>query len=343
MKLPVPSLLRRFVAADPSFRTYLVFSLLAFAVLFSASYLVTNSYYMDIGVDMLLWAVLCVGLNIVMGFAGLLDLGYIGFYALGGYVYTVLSASHNWSFWATLPAIVIVVGGSGAVFGAPTLRLRGDYLAIMTLGFGEIVYIAANNDVGGLTGGPNGLYGMAAPSIGAVTIQEPGDFFRLTLVLLLLSVLTSRGLLASRIGRAWACIRSDELAARTLGMNTLYYKLLAYVIGASWAGLAGAVFAAKQGLISPESFVATQSFYAVSAVVLGGVGSIPGVIIGGVLYVLISEGFQGLAQQYSGLIFSGALLVMILLRPAGILPVRGSGFGGRRLSLGRWRTPKGTL
>lgn len=335
MSRAVPSAVARFPRGDTGYRLYLALGIPCFALAFALSYVITNGYYLDIGEDMLLWAVLCVGLNVVMGFAGLLDLGYIGFYALGGYVYTVLSASHGWSFWATLPAIAVIVGGAGALFGAPTLRLRGDYLAIMTLGFGEIVYIAANNDLGGLTGGPNGLYGMAPPVIGSVTFQQPGDFFRLTLVLLLIAVLATAGLKHSRIGRAWACIRADEVAARSLGMRSLYYKLLAYMIGAVWAGLAGAIFAAKQDLISPESFIATQSFYAVAAVVLGGIGSIPGVIIGGILYVLVSEGFQGLAQQYSGLIFSGALLLIILLRPAGVLPTGHSGLGGRSWSFRR--------
>ena len=278
-----------------------------------------NAYVVDLLIDMALWAAIGIGLNVVIGFAGLLDLGYMAFYAFGGYAYAILSTTVHLSMWLAFPVALAAAASAGVLLGAPTLRLRGDYLAIMTLGFGEIVYLTANNL--SITGGPNGIYGMPTP----VFFGQPmnlTDFYYLALVLVVLAAVVMLRVRQSKLGRAWAYIREDESAASVVGINPTMMKLFAYVMGAMWAGLAGVIFVAKQGLISPETFTFEQSFFAVAVVILGGMGSIPGVIAGGVLYVVISEVFQGITGQYSGLVFSGLMLLIILLRPAGLIPSR---------------------
>lgn len=284
-----------------------------------APYVLGGSYFPDIWTDMALWGTIGVGLNVVIGFAGLLDLGYMAFYAIGGYVFANAALYHGFTLWETLPLGAVLAVVSSAIIGFPTLRVRGDYLAIMTLGFGGIVYYAAQN-LTPLTGGYNGLYGWKSPNFFGHQFLQPIDFYPLALALLVVATLVTMGLRSSRLGRAWASIKDDELAAASSGIGVIRFKLYAYMLGSVWAGLAGAIFAAKDQLVSPETFTFNASFFAVAVVVLGGMGSIAGVIVGGVLYVVIAEWLSAYTGTYSGVIFAALLLVMVLVRPQGLVP-----------------------
>ncbi len=278
-----------------------------------------NGYLMDIADDMIIWAVLTIGLNLVVGFSGLLDLGYIAFFAIGGYTFGILGSRFGLSMWVALPVSALLVVICSVVIGIPTLRLKSDYLAIMTLGFGEIIFLTANN-LNAVTGGPNGLYDMPAPRLFGLVLNEPGHFYWFLLAVLVAAVIVVSRLRASHVGRAWLAIRQDELAAKANGVEVVRYKLLAYMGGAVWAGIIGVIFVAKQTIVSPTSFQFSQSFYVLASVIIGGMGSVPGAIVGGFLFVLISESLQGVAQTYSSVVFSLALLAVIVLRPKGIWP-----------------------
>jgi branched-chain amino acid transport system permease protein len=299
----------------------------------------------------LLYVLLALGLNIVVGFAGLLDLGYIAFYAVGAYIYALLASPHfgiHLPFWVILPIGAMVAALFGVMLGAPTLKLRGDYLAIVTLGFGEIVRIFLNNlsQPVNITRGPQGLAGIdpvriagvdfsRSDSVLGVLVSGPMKYYYLLLSLMLLIILVNVRLQDSRIGRAWEAIREDEVAARAMGIDTTGMKLLAFAMGASFGGVAGGMFAAIQGFISPESFVLVESVMVVSMVVLGGMGNIAGVILGAVLLAFVPEILRWTvepAQQalfgkmliepevIRMLIFGLALVLVMLFRPAGLLP-----------------------
>ncbi|MGH8704404.1 MAG: ABC transporter permease subunit, partial [Burkholderiales bacterium] len=242
----------------------------------------------------ILYVLLALGLNIVVGFAGLLDLGYIAFYAVGAYAYALLASPHfdlHLPFWVILPIGAALAGLFGVLLGAPTLKLRGDYLAIVTLGFGEIVRIFLNNlsQPVNITRGPQGIARIDPFQLGGVNFSTPDSvlgvpvsgpmkyYWLLLLVAVLIIVLNVR-LQNSRIGRAWEAVREDEIAARAMGINTRNVKLLAFAMGASFGGIAGGMFSAIQGFISPESFVLVESIMVVCMVVLGGMGNIWGVI-----------------------------------------------------------------
>lgn len=294
----------------------------ACAIVFAtAPYWLGGTYYPDIWTDMALWATIGLGLNVVIGFAGLLDLGYMAFYAIGGYVFANAALYHGLTLWEAMPLGALLSVIASAVIGFPTLRVRGDYLAIMTLGFGGIVYYAAQN-IPSLTGGYNGLYGWKTQTFFGHPFVSPIDFYPLALALTVVAALVTRALRGSRIGRAWSCIKDDELAAGASGIPIVRYKLYAYMLGAVWAGLAGAIFAVKQTIISPETFTFNQSFFAVAVVIMGGMGSITGVILGGVLYVVIAEGMVSYTGTLGGVIFASLLLLVVLLRPNGLIPYR---------------------
>ncbi|MEP7154530.1 MAG: ABC transporter ATP-binding protein [Betaproteobacteria bacterium] len=298
-----------------------------------------------------LFVLLSLGLNIVVGFAGLLDLGYIAFYAVGAYVYALLASPHfglHLPWWMILPIGAFVACVFGILLGAPTLKLRGDYLAIVTLGFGEIVRIFMNNlsDPINITNGPKGistidsikLFGMdfgTTSKIGSLVVSGTIKYYFFLLAILLVVIAINFRLQNSRIGRAWEAIREDELAARAMGINTTRIKLLAFAMGASFAGVAGGMFAAIQGFISPESFVLTESVMVLSMVVLGGMGNIWGVVLGAVLLSFVPELLRYTVQPAQMaifgktwiepevlrmLLFGFAMVLMMLFRPAGILP-----------------------
>lgn len=279
----------------------------------------TNNYWLDVATLALFYIVLAQGLNVVVGFAGLLDLGYAAFFAVGAYTTGILMTVYQWSFWLTLPVSMAIAAVVGVIIGAPTLRLRSDYLAIVTLGFGEIIRILAINlDI---TGSASGIYGIPRPSIGSYVLAGQMDFYYLILIIAILAVLAVKRLGSSRIGRAWMYIREDEDAAEAMGINRIKMKLLAYSIGAVIGSLGGSVFAVKMSAIAPLSFSFTQSIMILLAVVLGGLGSIPGVVLGAVLVIALPELLRSV-EDWRYLIFGVALVAMMLFRPQGLWPAR---------------------
>jgi branched-chain amino acid transport system permease protein len=302
-------------------------------------------------IDMaLLFILLALGLNIVVGYAGLLDLGYIAFFAVGAYSYALLASPQfgiHWSFLALLPLGALVTAGFGVLLGAPTLRLRGDYLAIVTLGFGEMIRISLNNlnRPINITNGPQGITLIDPLSLGAValsktysvaglTIAPVHSYYFVFLACVLASIFMSLRLEDSRIGRAWVAIREDELAAAAMGINTRNVKLLAFAMGATFGGVAGGLFASFQGFISPESFGLLDSIMVLCMVVLGGMGNVGGVVLGAILLTALPEALRymgPLQQRWLGevyvepsdlrmLLFGLALVLMMLFRPAGLWP-----------------------
>jgi len=299
----------------------------------------------------ILYVFLALGLNIVVGFAGLLDLGYIAFYAVGAYVYALLASPHfdlHLPFWVILPLGAGIACMFGALLGAPTLKLRGDYLAIVTLGFGEIVRIFLNNlsQPVNITNGPQGVTLIDPFRIGSFSFNTnqtlagldftgPIKYYYFLILVLIAVIVVNLRLQDSRLGRAWEAIREDEVAARAMGINTRNVKLLAFAMGASFGGIAGGMFAAIQGFISPESFILVESINVVAMVVLGGMGNIWGVILGALLLSFMPEVLRytvGPVQErvfgrmllepevIRMLLFGFALVLMMLFRPAGILP-----------------------
>jgi len=299
----------------------------------------------------ILYVLLALGLNIVVGFAGLLDLGYIAFYAVGAYVYALLASPQfglHLPFWVILPIGAAVAALFGVLLGTPTLKLRGDYLAIVTLGFGEIIRIFLNNlsRPVNITNGPQGIAGIdpfridgfsfgSFQSFLGLGFSAPVKYYYLLLLVALAVIVVNLRLQNSRIGRAWEAIREDEIAARAMGINTRNLKLLAFAMGASFGGLAGGMFSAIQAFISPESFILVESIMVVSMVVLGGMGNIWGVILGALLLSFVPEILRWTVTPLQELLFGRlviepevirmllfglALVLVMLYRPAGLLP-----------------------
>jgi branched-chain amino acid transport system permease protein len=299
----------------------------------------------------MLYIMLALGLNIVVGFAGLLDLGYIAFYAVGAYTYALLASPHfglHLPFWIILPLGAGIACVFGVLLGTPTLKLRGDYLAIVTLGFGEIIRIFINNlNVPiNITNGPQGINLIDAFHIGrfsmartdtllGVTFSGPQKYYYLLLLITIGVIVVNLRLQNSRLGRAWEAIREDEIAAKAMGINTRNVKLLAFAMGASFGGVAGAIFSATQQFVSPESFGLFESVIVLAMVVLGGMGNIPGVILGAILLTMLPEvlryTMEPLQQALFGrvivdaetirlLVFGIALVAIMLYRPAGLWP-----------------------
>ena len=290
-----------------------------------------------------IYVLLALGLNIVVGLSGLLDLGYAAFYAIGAYTFAF--AASSWSgldvpFWPMLLVGALVAAVFGIMLGAPTLRLRGDYLAIVTLGFGEIVPIVFLNSTE-YTDGPNGIGGISRPSIlgNSFPFADPWPFYLTMLVMVTVTMILVYRLQASRLGRAWMAIREDELAAAASGINTVTTKLLAFALGASTAGLAGVFASSKLTLVTPNLFRFDLSFTILAMVVLGGMGNIWGVAVGAfVVFMIQSVVLKGLTQffdvvrvpvlsdiefiDYQFLLFGIALVVMMLVRPEGLFPNR---------------------
>ncbi|NUO84613.1 MAG: ABC transporter ATP-binding protein [Cupriavidus sp.] len=366
MNTPIPSTAA--VAAPTKVPAKTLAALIGFLVVaLCAPFIVQTlggNYWVRVLDFALLYIMLALGLNIVVGFAGLLDLGYIAFYAVGAYMMALLGSPHlanqfEWiqqlfptgihlSMWFVLPLAILVAATFGVLLGAPTLKLRGDYLAIVTLGFGEIVRIFMNNldRPVNITNGPKGITAVDPVHIFGFDFSKSHEIFGLKFTpvfmyyyllvfLVIVIVFVCLRLQTSRIGRAWVAIREDEIAAKAMGINTRNIKLLAFAMGASFGGASGAVFGAFQGFVSPESFTLWESIYVLAIVVLGGMGHIPGVILGGVLLV----GFQELlrvvaepvqtgvfghvivdAEVLRQLLFGLALVGVMLYRPAGIWP-----------------------
>ncbi|MEO7803312.1 MAG: branched-chain amino acid ABC transporter permease [Actinomycetota bacterium] len=289
-----------------------------------------------------LFILLALGLNVVVGQAGLLDLGYVAFYAVGAYTAALLTTAGGWSAWQALPMSILIAMVSGVILGAPTLRLRGDYLAVVTLGFGEIVRIVAQNSKS--LGQARGIVGIKHPETlgGGNFGLQPLPYYYLTLAAIILSVLMINALTKSRVGRAWVAIREDEDAARAMGVHVFKMKLWSFTIGASTGGLAGWLYATRVGFISPETFTLFVSIFVLSAVVLGGMGSVPGVIAGAFAVAFLPEYLRGAAlgdlitkglnkvigsnagnvTEFRVLLFGTALMIMMIFRPQGLLPSR---------------------
>jgi len=279
-------------------------------------------------------------LNVVVGLAGLLDLGYVAFYAVGAYTYGLLSTQFGWGFWQALPVAGAMAASFGIILGWPTLRLRGDYLAIVTLGFGEIIRVILVNWTE-LSGGPNGITSIPRPSFFGLPFKPPGDdptfasFFGLEyapnqrilfLYYLILGLALLTNLFVSRmrklpVGRAWEAMREDEIACRAMGINARNVKLSAFALGAMLGGFAGVFFAARQGFISPESFTFNESAIILAIVVLGGMGSQLGVVLASLVLVLLPELGRDFAE-YRMLIFGAAMILIMIWKPGGILAHR---------------------
>ena len=253
-----------------------------------------DDYLTAVAISIATYAVLGLGLNMVVGYAGLLDLGYAAFFAIGAYATAVLTTMFGVSFWLTLPAAVALAGTAGAILGYPTLRLRTDYLAIVTLGFGEMVRISFTN--WDYVGGPDGVWNIPAPSILGWSMYSENSLFILGIALLVVALVLTRNLCRSRMGRGWLFVQTDEFAAEAVGVPTLRLKLMAYVLGGMLAGLAGAFFASRIGLVSPQSFTYQVSFSVLYVVIIGGMGSLPGVIVGSIVVVGLPELLRGVDQ-----------------------------------------------
>ena len=310
----------------------------------------------------LLYVLLAIGLNIVVGYAGLLDLGFVAFFALGAYMFGLLASPHltesfpaiaamfpdglHTPLWMVIPLAAGLAGFFGVLLGAPTLKLRGDYLAIVTLGFGEIIRVFLNNldHPINITNGPKGLNQIDSITFFGLNLGKPISllgfevasvslYYYLFLALVLVSIVISHRLETSRIGRAWMAIREDEIAAKAMGINTRNMKLLAFGMGATFGGVAGSMFAAFQGFVSPESFSLMESVMIVAMVVLGGIGYLPGVILGAVLLSALPEVLRYVAgplQEMTGgrldaailrqLLIALAMITVMLMRPRGLWP-----------------------
>lgn len=276
-----------------------------------------NRYGIDIAIITGIYIILALGLNIVVGLAGLLALGYIAFYAVGAYTFAILSTQYHLSFWLTLPLGGVLAAGFGLLLGIPTLRLRGDYLAVVTLGFGEITRIVLNN-WDRVTGGPNGIMGIGRPDLFGYRFNTLEAYYYLIVVIVLFTAIAVKRLNESRIGRAWMAIREDEVAAEAMGINTTAMKLLAFSLGAAIAGIAGVFYAAKMSFVSPESFTFLESIIILCMVVLGGIGTIPGVIVGAVVIIVLPESLREF-QDYRMLLFGASMVLMMVFRPQGLL------------------------
>jgi branched-chain amino acid transport system permease protein len=305
------------ILADRRIYLPLLFGIIAFA---SAFPYVFSMYQTNIMVNALIYVMLGLGINIVVGLAGLLDLGYVAFYAVGAYSYALLNYHFGLNFWFALP----VGAGLGATFGIllgyPVLRLRGDYLAIVTLGFGEIIRLVLEN-WNELSFGPSGIANIPRPGLFGIEMsleQSTTFIYFLMIGLVIFTIFVVNRLQNSRIGRAWIALREDEVACQAMGIDRTKTKLTAFALGATWAGMAGVVFAAKTTFINPASFTIWESVIILCIVVLGGMGSIVGVIFGALVLILLPEYLRAFSE-YRMLIFGAVLVTMMVFRPGGIV------------------------
>ncbi len=277
-----------------------------------------NTYHLDLLTNVGIYALLATGLNVVVGLTGLLNLGYAAFFAIGAYSYALANLHWHWPFWLGLPFAGIVSMLFGFLIGIPSIRVRGDYLAITTLGFGEIVRITFNN-LDDWTGGPNGLLGIARPKFfGYAFSVNPTPYYYLVLILLAVTAILLFRMCNSKIGRALVAIREDELAASCMGVPVLHVKLVAFGVSSFIAGLAGCVFAAKQTIVTPDSFDFVLSVLLLAMVVLGGMGNIWGTMLGALVLGVLPEILRSFAV-YRMLIFGVIMVLMMIFRPQGIL------------------------
>ena len=295
-------------------------SIIILIALFSLFPLTGNNYFIDVAFFFGIYALLGLSLNVVLGEVGLFDLGHMGFMAIGAYTTAILNTNFSIPIIILLPISGLAAAGFAYLVCSPIIHLRGDYLCIVTIGMGEIVRLTLNNNPFGITGGPNGVFGIDFPSLGSFfIINNSTKFYFFIWIVVGLTIIALINLQRSRIGRAWNCIREDEIAAEATGIDVRYYKLLAFVLGAGLAGVAGNIYASKLMIVSPESFDFMESCMLFCIVLIGGMGSIPGVLIGAAAISLFPEVFRAFAQ-YRMLIFGSAMVMMMIFRPGGIWP-----------------------
>jgi branched-chain amino acid transport system permease protein len=282
-----------------------------------------KDYILDVAILTCIYAILSLGLNVMVGFTGLLNLGYAAFYAIGAYTYAILNVRAGLGFWQSLPFSLALTTVAGFILAIPALRLKGDYLAIVTLGFGEIVRLVLNN-WDSFTGGPNGISGIAPPNLFGTAMGTLNRYYYIALGALILTFVVVKRIRASGIGRAWVAIREDEIGASSTGISTTRYKLYAFAFGSFWAGLAGALFAAKMRFISPESFTFMESVMVLSMVILGGLGSSEGAVLGALILVMLPEVLRDV-QMYRMLALGAGLILIMIFRPQGLIGGAGGG------------------
>lgn len=280
-----------------------------------------GDYYRTVAWRTVLYVMLGLSLNLIVGYAGLFQLGHAAFYALGAYTAAILNLRLGIPLLWTFPASILVAALFGYLITRPILHLRGDYLAIVTIAFGEVVRLALVNNIFGITGGANGLSGIARPRLMGLEFRQPIYHYYLALFFLLITIFAMRRLENSRLGRAWLYVREDESAAEAMGINTIQVKLLAFVLGSGWAGLAGALYAARITVISPDLAKFMESVVMFCIVVLGGTGSIPGVFVGALGMITLPELFRPL-RDWRDAWLGVAMVVMMITRPEGLWPSR---------------------
>lgn len=303
--------------ADPKKRLLLFGVVSVVALIFP---FVFDTYQTNIMITALMYVVLGLGLNIVVGMAGLLDLGFVAFYAVGAYSYALLNHHFGLGFWAVLPIGGALAAMAGLILGFPVLRLRGDYLAIVTLGFGEIIRLILEN-WNEFSMGPSGISNISRPGFFGMEMSLEGSImylYYIMIVFMIITIFIVNRLQDSRLGRAWIALREDEIACQSMGIDKRKTKLVAFSLGAFWAGLVGVVFAAKTTFINPASFTFLESAIILSIVVLGGMGSIVGVILGAFTLILMPEYLRALSE-YRMLAFGGILVAMMVFRPQGLI------------------------
>ncbi len=301
------------------------FAMALFAALLVVAPLFLNCYQVDVLNSIGLYALLALSLNLILGEAGLFNMGHAAFYAIGAYTSAIINTRYQIPILWTLPLSGLAAGLFALAVARPVVHLRGDYLLIVTIGVGEIVRIALVNDVFGLTGGANGIFGISRPKLFGFTIRQPQEFYYLIWSFVALTIFLFLRLKQSRFGRALNYLREDEVAAEGSGINTDYYKLAAFGLGAAWAGMAGTLFAAKMTIISPESFSFWESVVLFMIVILGGAGSMAGILLAAFLVIGLPELFR----EFSGarmLVFGLVMMVMMVVRPQGLWPARGRRF-----------------
>ncbi len=314
---PARQSLLQMVLHEPRYLYPLAGAVLLFALIFPYIF---STYQTNIMVTALMYVMLGLGLNIVVGLAGLLDLGYVAFYAVGAYSYALLNLHFGLGFWTVLPIGALLAAVFGIALGFPVLRLRGDYLAIVTLGFGEIIRLILEN-WNEFSHGPSGIANIPRPGFFGIELSLDNAIlylYYLMIVMVIITIFVVNRLQDSRIGRAWIALREDEIACQAMGIDKTKTKLTAFALGATWAGLVGVIFAAKTTFINPASFTFLESAIILCIVVLGGMGSIVGVIIAAMVLILLPEYLRALSD-YRMLAFGAVLVTMMIFRPQGLI------------------------
>ncbi|MGQ9748119.1 MAG: ABC transporter permease subunit, partial [Candidatus Caldatribacteriaceae bacterium] len=310
-----------------------LFSLIAVGlVAFFPLFPLVSNYWIDVAFFVGIYGLLGLSLNVVLGEVGLFDLGHAAFYAIGSYTTAILNTKFGVPILLLVPLSALASAGFAYLVMSPVIHLRGDYLCIVTIGIGEIVRIGMVNNPGGLTNGPNGITGVGTPALGSLVIDTPFEFYYFIWGTVAVVIVGLLRLQKSRVGRAWNYIREDEIAAEATGVDVRFYKLLSFTLGAALAGLAGSIYASKMMVVSPQGFLFMESALLFCIVLLGGLGSIPGTLLGAGAVVIFPEVFRQFAS-FRLLFFGLVLMIMMIFRPGGLLPRRREGLGFQGLGI----------